>query len=61
MFWVRREVLEPLRRLNLILSDFCEERGRRDGELQHALERVFGALPALVGQRLEDARVIHGS
>jgi len=55
MFWVRRDTLEPLRRLNLSLSDFPEEGGQRDGELHHALERLFGMLPSLAGQRLEGA------
>jgi lipopolysaccharide biosynthesis protein len=57
MFWARRETLEPLKRLNLAPTDFPEERGQRDGELHHALERLFGALPALSGQRLENAPV----
>ena len=55
MFWVRREVLDPLRKLNLAFAEFPNEQGQRDGELQHALERLFGALPAIAGQRLDDA------
>jgi lipopolysaccharide biosynthesis protein len=53
MFWVRRETLEPLRGLNLTLSNFPDEHGQRDGELHHALERLLGTLPLLIGQRLE--------
>jgi lipopolysaccharide biosynthesis protein len=55
MFWARRETLELLRQLKLTLSDFPDEHGQRDGELHHALERLFGSLPRLSGQRLEGA------
>ena len=51
MFWVRGDVLEPLRKLNVTLADFPAEPGKRDGELQ----RVFGTLPGPVGKRKEDA------
>jgi lipopolysaccharide biosynthesis protein len=47
MFWIRRELLDLLKSLNLSQSDFPEEAGQTDGELQHALERIFGALPGL--------------
>jgi lipopolysaccharide biosynthesis protein len=56
MFWVRRSVLEPVRKLGLTIADFPEESGARDGELQHACERLFGALPALSGMRLAETR-----
>jgi lipopolysaccharide biosynthesis protein len=56
MFWVRRSVLEPVRRLGLTIGDFPEESGARDGELQHACERLFGALPALSGMRHAETR-----
>ena len=55
MFWARREVLEPLRRLHLLQSDFPEEQMQRDGELQHAIERLFGNLPNMIGKHMEDA------
>ena len=55
MFWVRRRVLEPLKILGLKLDDFPGEDGSRDGQLHHACERIFGALPERVGQRLADA------
>lgn len=47
MFWIRRELLDLLKSLNLSQDDFPEEAGQTDGELQHALERIFGALPRL--------------
>ncbi|CAM5419587.1 Rhamnan synthesis protein F OS=Afipia felis OX=1035 GN=BN961_03297 PE=4 SV=1 [Afipia felis] len=47
MFWIRRELLDLLKPLNLSQDDFPEEAGQLDGELQHALERIFGALPGL--------------
>jgi lipopolysaccharide biosynthesis protein len=56
MFWVRRAVLDPVRKLGLTIADFPEESGARDGELQHAFERLFGALPALSGLRLAETR-----
>jgi lipopolysaccharide biosynthesis protein len=56
MFWVRRTVLDPVRQLGLTIADFPEENGARDGELQHAFERLFGALPALSGLRLAETR-----
>jgi lipopolysaccharide biosynthesis protein len=56
MFWVRRSVLDPVRKLGLTIADFPEESGARDGELQHAFERLFGALPALSGMRLAETR-----
>jgi lipopolysaccharide biosynthesis protein len=52
MFWVRGEVLAPLRQLNLTLADFLE-RTAADGDVPHAIERLFGALPQRVGMRLE--------
>lgn len=61
MFWARRAVLEPLRRLGLTAADFPEEDGQRDGGLHHAFERLFGAAPALVGMHLEDAPRYSGS
>ncbi|EFI53752.1 rhamnan synthesis F family protein [Afipia sp. 1NLS2] len=47
MFWVRRELLDLLKSLNLSQDDFPVEAGQTDGTLQHALERIFGALPGL--------------
>lgn len=47
MFWIRRELLDLLKPLNLSQDDFPVEAGQTDGTLQHALERIFGALPGL--------------
>ena len=57
MFWIRRELLDILKPLDLSQSDFPDEAGQPDGTLQHALERVFGALPSLANPAmiLEDA------
>lgn len=57
MFWVRPAVLRPLRDLGLTLADFPDEDDARDGHLHHALERVFGALPRLVGMTAANAAV----
>lgn len=47
MFWIRRELLDLLKPLDLSQDDFPVEAGQTDGTLQHALERIFGALPGL--------------
>lgn len=48
MFWIRRELLDLLKSLDLSLNSFSEEKGQTDGTLQHALERLFGALPSVI-------------
>jgi lipopolysaccharide biosynthesis protein len=55
MFWVRPAMLAPLRELGLRLADFPQGAGPDDGALQHAVERLFGALAVKQGLRLEDA------
>jgi lipopolysaccharide biosynthesis protein len=57
MFWVRGAVIEPLRQLNLRLCDFPAESGQLDGEVHHALERIFGVLPGTQGMFLEGMRI----
>ncbi|NIJ41454.1 lipopolysaccharide biosynthesis protein [Parvibaculum indicum] len=59
MFWAARKPLEALRKLDLSIADFEPENGAIDGTLGHAMERLFGMLPAMLGQKLEDAPVIY--
>jgi hypothetical protein len=56
MFWVRRRALDGLASLSLSLDDFPPEEGQEDGTLQHAMERLFGALPSCVGMDVEDTQ-----
>jgi lipopolysaccharide biosynthesis protein len=57
MFWLRTAVLEPLRALKLSPAGFPAEPSAVDGELHHALERLFGALPGSVDMVLENAPI----
>jgi lipopolysaccharide biosynthesis protein len=41
MFWCRPKALQSLRSIGLTSSDFPAEPSRTDGELQHAVERIF--------------------
>lgn len=58
MFWVARQPLEALRKLNISIDDFPDEDGTLDGGLSHAIERLFGFLPAAVGMQLADAPIV---
>jgi lipopolysaccharide biosynthesis protein len=51
MFWISRDLLDLLKPLDLSLDSFPDERGQTDGALQHALERLFGALPELANPK----------
>ena len=54
MFWARPRAFEPLRRLRLAEDSFAAEAGRVDGELEHAIERLFIHAARLAGFRAED-------
>ncbi len=54
MFWMRPEAMEPLRRLNLRRVDFPDEGGQLNGELQHAIERLFSISVLLSNSTISD-------
>lgn len=54
MFWVRRDVLDLLKRLDLSMDDFAAESGTVDGALEHALERLFGVAVVAAGMTIDD-------
>lgn len=53
MFWVRPAALAPLRALGLATA-FPPEAGRRDGALEHAVERLFVLAVERAGYRVDD-------
>jgi lipopolysaccharide biosynthesis protein len=52
MFWARSEFFLPLIECHDRILRFEGDNSRNDGQLAHALERVFGALAALQGKRI---------
>ena len=52
MFWARVDALHPLYDLRLRLDEFPVEKGQIDGTLQHAVERLLGAVTRHRGFRL---------
>jgi O-antigen biosynthesis protein len=55
MFWGKASLVRPLLELNLQFEDFPDEKGQLDGELNHAIERMIGAIAraqGLHGQRI---------
>lgn len=49
MFWMRRDLLDPLRRLGLSTADFPPEPCLNGGQLPHAMERFFGIVTLATG------------
>ena len=54
MFWVRPEALRPVRELRLAAT-FTPEKGLVDGDVGHAVERVFSTAVVVAGYRLVDS------
>jgi glycosyltransferase involved in cell wall biosynthesis len=50
-FWIRREVTDKLLAC-VSAAEFDTEAVRRDGQLAHAVERMFGILPTAMGGRI---------
>ena len=57
MFWARVEAIRPLLGHKYSYSEF-DSSITRDGSLAHAIERLFGLVPAILGFRLADIRVL---
>jgi len=58
MFWARPAALESLQRLGLQREDFPEESGQLDGEIQHAIERLFSISTIRAGLKIGDVSPI---
>jgi lipopolysaccharide biosynthesis protein len=56
MFWAKASIVRPLLDLNLRFDDFPPEKGRVDGELSHAIERMI--VPVTLAQGLHGQRII---
>jgi glycosyltransferase involved in cell wall biosynthesis len=48
MFWIRSSILSKFVELQLAWSDYPDEPLPADGTVVHAIERLFGALPAMM-------------
>ena len=53
MFWVRPKALAPLRALRLS-EEFEADQGKRDGALEHAVERTFSNVVKIAGYDIEE-------
>ena len=51
MFWIRPDVLRRFVDLKLDWADYPSEPLGADGSMLHALERLFGVVPAAMGKR----------
>ena len=51
MFWMRSEVLKRFVDMNLGWSDYPAEPLPIDGSMLHAMERLFGVVPGLIGMK----------
>jgi lipopolysaccharide biosynthesis protein len=57
MFWGKTEAIQPLLDLNLKFEDFEDEKGKRDGQLEQAIERMIGLViqvQGFYGQRISN-------
>lgn len=52
MFWAKTEAIEKILKMKLDEKDFLAERGQTDGTLAHAMERLFGVVPELLGYEI---------
>lgn len=52
MFWARTKSISELFDLQLDKKDFPEEKGQVDGTIAHAIERLFGIIPAKKGYKV---------
>lgn len=49
MFWARTAAVRPILEFDWEYEMFPQESGQLDGELHHAVERLFGVVPRLTG------------
>jgi lipopolysaccharide biosynthesis protein len=55
MYWIKAEVIEAMKALELTFDDFEEEVGATDGTMAHAFERIVGYLCAYVDMHIQVA------
>lgn len=60
MFWARLSAIRPLIEMDLLASDFAEERGQADGTIAHAIERLCGVSATVAGYRHETIEALLG-
>jgi lipopolysaccharide biosynthesis protein len=52
IFWCRSEIMNEIKKLNLSSNNF-ESSNKLDGQLAHAIERIFGALGRKLGYKIK--------